>query len=79
MRFSHNARATVLHGSGLPAHWPLPRPGPGGADVGRASEVQHAVEGVGADLYLGDATPVRARAHLFGAGSEVRWSSLEGF
>src|SRR3954447_12259676 len=35
--------ATVLHGSGSRAHWPLPRPGSSGADVLRASQLQHAV------------------------------------
>jgi hypothetical protein len=53
---------TVLHGSGSRAHWPLPRPGSSGADVLRASELQHAVEGVDTDIDLGHATPVRARA-----------------
>src|SRR3954449_10649838 len=53
---------TLLHGSGSRAHWPLPRPGSSGADVLRASELQHAVEGVDTDVHLGHATPVRARA-----------------
>src|SRR5690349_13778260 len=35
---------TVLHGSGSLAHWPLPRPGSSGADVIRASQLQHAVQ-----------------------------------
>src|SRR4051794_26532878 len=55
-------RDTVLHGSGSRAHWPLPRPGSSGADVIRASELQHAVEDVDTDIDLGHATPVRARA-----------------
>src|SRR3954465_10582428 len=44
------SRCTVLHGSGSRAHWPLPRPESSGADVLRASERQHAVEGVDTDI-----------------------------
>src|SRR4051794_22279124 len=57
-----STRTTLLHGSGSRAHWPLPRRGSSGADVLRASELQHAVEDVDTDIDLGHATPVRARA-----------------
>ena len=46
---------TVLHGSGSRAHRPLPRPGSGDADGLRASQLQHAVERVDADVDLGGA------------------------
>src|SRR3954451_14121562 len=66
------ARGTVLHGSGLRAHRPLPRPGSGDPDGLRASELQHAVEGVDIHVHFGPATPVDARAqpvadHAFAA------------
>src|SRR4051794_10500213 len=54
--------ATVLHGSGSRAHWPLPRPGSSGADVIRASELQHAVEHVDRHVHLSRPTLVRTRA-----------------
>ena len=43
---------TVLHGSGSRAHWPLPRPGSSGADVLRASELQHAVQDLDRHVHL---------------------------
>src|SRR3954470_11213913 len=52
---------TVLHGSGSRAPRPLPRPGSGDADGLRASQLQHAVERVDADVDLGGAAPVGAR------------------
>lgn len=54
--------AAVVRGSGVWAHWPQPRPGSGGADVIRASEFRHAVEGVGGDRHLGRPALVLARA-----------------
>src|SRR4051812_20719036 len=53
---------TVLHGSGSRAHWPLPRPGSSGADVLRASELQHAVQDLDRHVHLSRPTLVRARA-----------------
>src|SRR4051812_43351319 len=55
------ASGTVLHGSGSRAPRPLPRPGSGDADGLRASQLQHAVERVDADVDLGGPAPVGAR------------------
>src|SRR3954463_14741670 len=55
------SQLSVLHGSGSRAHRPLPRPGSGDADGLRASQLQHAVERVDADVDLGGAAPVGAR------------------
>src|SRR4051812_17579524 len=69
---------TVLHGSGSRAHRPLPRPGSGDADGLRASQLQHAVERVDADVDLGGAAPVGAAPHgsLEGrSGSESGWAT----
>src|SRR5215218_11359385 len=54
--------AAVLHGSVGRAHSPLPRSGSCDADGLRASQLQHAVEGVDGNLHLGRPTLVRARA-----------------
>src|SRR3954468_16377223 len=56
------SRVTVLHGSGSLAHWPLPRPGSSGADVIRASELQHAVQDLDRHVHLSRPTLVRTRA-----------------
>src|SRR3954464_4848562 len=53
---------TVLHGSGSLAHWPLPRPGSSGADVLRASELQHAVQDLDRHVHLSRPTLIRTRA-----------------
>src|SRR3712207_9482138 len=64
------SHVAVVHGSGTWTQLPQPRPGSSDADIGRASELQHAVEGVDGDVHLGRPTLVRARAqpvadHLF--------------
>ena len=50
----------VLHGSVGRAHSPLPRSGSCDADGLRASQLQHAVEGVDGNLHLGRPTLIRA-------------------
>src|SRR3954463_16355914 len=59
---SPGSPVTVLHGSGSRAHWPLPRPGSSGADVGRASQLQHAVQVLDRHVHLSRPTLVRTRA-----------------
>src|SRR5215207_6680832 len=51
----------VLHGSGMRAQLPQPCLGSGDADVGRASELQHAVQDLDGDGRLGRPTLVRVR------------------
>src|SRR4051812_24650825 len=53
---------TVLHGSGSLAHWPLPCPGSSGADVIRASQLQHAVQDLDRHVHLSRPTLIRTRA-----------------
>ena len=50
------AYAAVLQGSGERVHCPHSRPGLHNADVGRASQVQHAVEHMDGDVHLGGPT-----------------------
>src|SRR3954466_11589493 len=61
-RVPERAPDTVLHGSGSLAHWPLPRPGSSGADVIRASQLQHAVQDLDRHVHLSRPTLIRTRA-----------------
>jgi len=45
------AQVAVLHGPGVRAQLPPPRLWSGGADGNRASELQHAVEGMDGDVH----------------------------
>ena len=56
--------AGVMHKSGIRAQLPQPRSRSGGADIVRASQLQHTVERVDSHLHLGRATLLRMRAQL---------------
>src|SRR5215212_6330394 len=64
------AMVAVVHGSGTWTQLPQPRLSSSDTDIVRASELQHAVEHMDGDVYLGRPTLVRVRAqpvadHLF--------------
>jgi hypothetical protein len=61
-RRAETLEVTVLHGSASWTQRPQPCLASCGADVVRASELQHAVQGTDGDVHLGRPAPVRARA-----------------
>src|SRR4051812_19494539 len=52
----------MVHGSGMRAQLPQPCLGSGDADVGRASQLQHAVQDLDRHVHLSRPTLIRTRA-----------------
>ena len=73
-RVSPRTPGGMLHGPEVRARLPQPRSGSRDADRDRASELQHAIEGMDSDLQLGCAALVLVRAQPV----PVLWSGTHG-